>query len=66
MAALNLAVVPRDTFSHIAKRSNWAGENAGVVLVFCIVFVVGVGLIGLWIYKAVLRRRENKKHTSHV
>ncbi|AEO56015.1 hypothetical protein MYCTH_2314467 [Thermothelomyces thermophilus ATCC 42464] len=64
MAAINYSLVARDSFSTLAKRSNWAGRNAGVMVVFCVVFVVGVGLIGLWIYKKVLARRE--KRQSHV
>ena len=40
------------------------GENAGVMVVFCVVFVVGVGLISLFIYKKMLARRE--KRQSHV
>ncbi|KAL1836558.1 hypothetical protein VTJ49DRAFT_4919 [Mycothermus thermophilus] len=64
MAVINLSLVPRDTVSHLAKRSNWASENSGVVLVFCIVFVVGVGLIGLFIYKKMIARRERKARES--
>lgn len=60
MPAINTAIVARDTLSHIAKRSNWAGREAGVVVVFCIVFVVGVGLIGLFISKRLAARKANK------
>lgn len=64
MAAISLPVVARDTFTTLTKRNNWAGENAGVMVVFCVVFVVGVGLISLFIYKKMLARRE--KRQSHV
>lgn len=57
MPAINSAIVARDTLSHIAKRSNWAGREAGVIVVFCIVFVVGVGLIGLFIGKKISARK---------
>ncbi|KAL2159711.1 hypothetical protein VTH06DRAFT_2280 [Thermothelomyces fergusii] len=64
MAAINYSLVARDSFSTLAKRTNWAGKNPGVMVVFCVLFVVGVGLIGLWIYKKVLARRERRQ--SHV
>jgi hypothetical protein len=53
MPAINTAIVARDTFTHIAKRENWAAKEAGVVVVFAIVFVVAVGLIALFIHKKV-------------
>jgi hypothetical protein len=59
MPAISLPVVARD-MAHIAKRSNWAGENAGVMVVFCIVFVVAVGLIALFISKKVQARKEKR------
>jgi hypothetical protein len=61
MAAISLPVVARDSFSQIARRSNWAGENAGVMVVFCIVFVVGVGLVSLFIYKKIQARKEKRQ-----
>lgn len=60
MPAISLPVVARDTMLHIAKRSNWAGENAGVMVVFCIVFVVAVGLIILFIFKKMQARKEKR------
>ncbi|KAJ4423653.1 hypothetical protein N0V82_001676 [Gnomoniopsis sp. IMI 355080] len=42
MPAIHSALVSRDTISHIAKRENWAQKEAGVVVVFCIVFVVAI------------------------
>ncbi len=64
MAAISLPVVARDTFSQLARRSNWAGENAGVMVVFCIVFVVAVALISLFIYKKLKARKE--KSSTHL
>ncbi|KAL2196424.1 hypothetical protein P885DRAFT_78151 [Corynascus similis CBS 632.67] len=61
MAAVNYSLVARDTFSTLAKRSNWAGENAGVMVVFCVVFVVAVGLLALFIYKKLLARKERRQ-----
>jgi len=54
-------IVARESFSHIAKRSNWAAREAGVVLVFCIVFVVAVGLISLFVHKKLAARRAAKQ-----
>jgi len=50
--ALNGAV------SHIAKRENWARKEAGVVVVFCIIFVVAVGLLSILISKKMKARKE--------
>lgn len=59
MPALNLALIPRDTNLLIKRinNDNWAGHNPGVVLVFCIVFIVAVGLISLFVYRRLLARR---------
>lgn len=42
---------------HLAKRRNWASKNPGVVLVFCIVFIVGVGVIALFAYRKWMARK---------
>ncbi|KAI1380865.1 hypothetical protein F4677DRAFT_441195 [Hypoxylon crocopeplum] len=60
MPAINNAIVARDSFSNIVRRENWAQQEAGVVVVFCIVFVVASGLIGLWISKLLAKRRAKK------
>ncbi|KAI2606065.1 uncharacterized protein GGS25DRAFT_523733 [Hypoxylon fragiforme] len=60
MPSINNALVVRDTMNRIVPRENWAQQEAGVIVVFCIVFVVGVGLIGLWISKCVAKRRATK------
>jgi hypothetical protein len=59
MPAINSKLVVRDSFSHIAKR-NWASQEAGVVVVFCIIFVVAVGLIALFISKKLAARKAAK------
>lgn len=61
MPAINNAIVARDTLSHIAKRQNWAQQEAGVVVVFCIVFVVAVGVIGLFISRKISAARARKQ-----
>jgi len=50
----------RDVAHQFAKRSNWAGKEAGVIVVFCVVFVIVVGLSGLYITRAISRRRLAK------
>lgn len=60
MPAINTAVVARDAFSHIAKRENWAQQEAGVVVVLCIVFVVACGLLALFISRKLAARKAAK------
>lgn len=61
MPAINHALVARDTISHIAKRQNWAQKEAGVVVVFAIVFIVAVSLIGLFITRKISAARARKQ-----
>jgi len=56
MAAIS-AIEVRDVAFQLSKRSNWAGHEAGVIVVFCIVFIVAAGVGGLCISKALARRR---------
>lgn len=60
MPAISIATA-RDAFAQIAKRDNWASQEAGVIVVFCIVFVVGVGLLALFIHKRLQARRERRQ-----
>ncbi|KAI7774166.1 hypothetical protein LA080_009214 [Diaporthe eres] len=64
MPAINNALVAREAISHITKRENWAQQEAGVVVVFCIVFVVAVGIIGLVISKKISAARAKKQALS--
>lgn len=64
MPAINNALVAREAISHITKRENWAQKEAGVVVVFCIVFVVAVGVIGLFISKKISAARAKKQALS--
>jgi len=59
MPAISTALLARDAASHLAKR-NWAKQEAGVIVVFCIVFVVGVSLTGLFIHKKMAARKAAK------
>lgn len=45
----------------LAKRENWAKQEAGVVVVFAIVFVVVTGLLSLFIYKKVAARKAARQ-----
>jgi hypothetical protein len=65
MAAISLPIVARDTVVEIAKRgTDWPKKNAGVMVVFCVVFVVAVGLLALIIYKKMLARKERRQATA--
>jgi hypothetical protein len=46
---------------HLLKRHNWASKNPGVILVFCIVFIVALGLGTLFIYRKMLRKKAEKQ-----
>ncbi|KAK3403002.1 hypothetical protein B0T20DRAFT_344633 [Sordaria brevicollis] len=60
MPAIQRSVVVRDTLNLIAKRSNWAAREPGVIVVFCICFIVLCGLVALFIHKQIAARRERK------
>jgi hypothetical protein len=60
MAAIK-SLMTRDSVAHqLAERSNWASREAGVIVVFCIVGVVAIGLLGLFLYKKAAARKANK------
>lgn len=42
-------------------KGNWANRNRGVVLVFCIVFLVVMGILALFAYRRMLRRKAEKE-----
>jgi len=61
MAAVH-ALVTRDFVTgQLVKRSDWPRKNAGVMVVLCIVGIVGIALIGLWIYKILQKRKAAKQ-----
>jgi hypothetical protein len=45
----------------IAKRGNWASREPGVILVFCIVFIVALGIIALFAYRKWMARKAKKQ-----
>jgi hypothetical protein len=60
MAAIK-SLMTRDSVAHqLAKRQNWAAQEPGVIVVFCIVGVVAIGLLGLFLYKKAITRKANK------
>lgn len=59
MAALDQSLISRE-LHRLIKRKNWAAREPGVVLVFCIIFVVAALLIGLFITRKFQARRAAK------
>jgi hypothetical protein len=47
--------------SLIAKRGNWASREPGVILVFCILFLVGLGIVSLFVYRKWMARKAKKQ-----
>ncbi|KAE9378368.1 hypothetical protein N431DRAFT_435498 [Stipitochalara longipes BDJ] len=49
----------RDAVTHLLtkREKSWPAREAGVMVVFCVVFVVAVGLLSLCISRALARRR---------
>lgn len=62
MPAISNSIVTRDAIAHLAKRQNWAAREPGVMVVFCILGVVGIGLIFLFIHKKLAARRAKKQN----
>lgn len=62
MAAIDKQLIAaRDVASQLIKRKNFAAREPGVIVVFCIVFIVAVGLLGLFITKWIQRRKAATK-----
>ena len=59
MAAIDQSLISRE-FHELVKRKNWAAHEPGVILVFCIVFVVAALLIGLFLWRKFQARRAAK------
>ncbi|KAL7784371.1 hypothetical protein V8C37DRAFT_395821 [Trichoderma ceciliae] len=62
MAAFDKQLIAaRDVaLTQLVKRKNFAAREPGVIVVFCIVFLVAAGLIGLLIHKQCAKRRASK------
>lgn len=55
MAAISMPLAARAeyTLHQLAKRDNWAQREPGVIVVFCIVFLVAVLFLAMFINKKV-------------
>lgn len=62
MPAIHFSPLANKPISYrgIAKRDNWAAEEPGVVLVFCIVFIVGCGILALIIHRSWKQHKEER------
>jgi hypothetical protein len=49
------------TQRHALERRDWASENPGPILVFCIVFIVAMGVIILFLYRKWMARRATQQ-----
>ncbi|KAI2640239.1 hypothetical protein GGS21DRAFT_406813 [Xylaria nigripes] len=65
MPAINTAIVARDAVNHLVRRENWAQKEAGVIVVFAIVFVVGVGVLALFISR-IIKKQRAKRATNDI
>ncbi|KAK1579549.1 uncharacterized protein LY79DRAFT_341397 [Colletotrichum navitas] len=66
MPAIN-SIIARDAVHQLAKRKNWASREAGVIVVFAIVFIVACGVTGLCVSRCLSRRKAKRLATqSHV
>ncbi|KAG4436312.1 hypothetical protein IFR05_008206 [Cadophora sp. M221] len=61
------ALETRKTMVHLlnTREENWASREVAVVVLFCVVFIVATGLLGLCISRA-WGRRKAKRQTSNV
>jgi hypothetical protein len=62
MAALTPIEAREAVHNLLVKRKNWASHEAGVIVVFCVVFVVASGLLFLCISRALAKRRAARPH----
>lgn len=70
MPSLDYSLVSRDVVQmarELTRRAPepkgaraWTGHNAGIVLVFCIIFIIVVGLTALFIQKKLQARKAAK------
>ncbi|KAK0752328.1 hypothetical protein B0T18DRAFT_426817 [Schizothecium vesticola] len=62
MPAIEKSLVAREVLTQLVKREkNWAAREPGVMVVFCIVGVVAIGLTSLFVYKKLVARRNAKQ-----
>ncbi|KAJ5883828.1 uncharacterized protein N7473_010714 [Penicillium subrubescens] len=62
MPAITVTNQPQGTdMTTITKRGNWASREPGVILVFAIVFLVGLGIVSLFVYRKWMARKAKKQ-----
>ncbi|BCS20247.1 uncharacterized protein APUU_20679S [Aspergillus puulaauensis] len=49
------------TQRQVLERRDWASENPGPILVFCIVFIVAMGVILLFLYRKWMSHRASRE-----
>lgn len=57
----SLHIVRPQLHQFVRRRQNWAAKNPGVVLVFCIVFIVFLGLVSLYLYRKIMKKRAENR-----
>lgn len=50
----------------LKRGTDWPHKNAGVMVVFCIVFLVAVTLVTLFVRKRLIARRVRKEEALHL
>ncbi|TVY31658.1 hypothetical protein LSUB1_G007799, partial [Lachnellula subtilissima] len=60
MAPTSISISTRTLHQLTKRKKNWAAREAGVIVVFCIVFLVASGLIGLFLSRLISRKRAEK------
>ncbi|RBR13330.1 hypothetical protein FVER53590_02740 [Fusarium verticillioides] len=63
MAAIKSLMTRDEVVHQLVKRKNWAAREPGVIVVFCIVGVVAIGLLSLFLYRKAIARKANKAST---
>lgn len=58
---VHLLLKRADLHQLVKRKKNWAAKNPGVIVVFCIVFLVAVGIIALFAYRRWLKQKANKE-----
>jgi hypothetical protein len=60
MAGLSLAT--RDASRVLViHRKSWPARHPGVILVFCILFIIGGGLLSLYLYRKWMARKAARR-----
>jgi len=59
-----LSILARAAQPHLnslmKRKKSWPRRNPGVMLVFCIVFIIVTGLLSLFIYRKIVARRDKR------